>query len=173
MKAQFCRAIVRSVTGVTTRRKVQPHYSFVKQKMQPQYTFLLGKVFVTELFNRIVEAFGTDNGAEIGRKLKLSKNLVYRWRDGLGLPTSETLLDIFECTGVSLHWLMLGEGEKYLGQSVTNVTKTIATKPEAVDTAEGEWTLSSSLVNGKLHLRLQRGDSEVNYVVASMTHEFK
>jgi len=127
---------------------------------------------VTELFNRITEAFGTDNGAEIGRKVKLSKNLVYRWRDGEGIPTSETFLRIFECTGVSLHWLMVGEGEKYPDETVTGVTKSTASKVLSVDAAEGDWELFSSLVDGKLHIRLQRGEVEISYIVASLTHDF-
>lgn len=116
---------------------------------------------MTELFNRIVEAFGTSNGAEIGRKLKVSKNLVYRWRDGDGIPTSETFLKIFECTGVSLHWLMVGDG-----------AKNISAETVSMNSDKGEWTLFSSLVDGKLRLRLQRGDVEINYTIASITHDF-
>lgn len=127
---------------------------------------------MTELFNRITEAFGTDNGAEIGRKLKLSKNLVYRWRDGLGIPTSETFLEIFKCTGVSLHWLMIGEGEKYVGASVTDVATTPVTSILAEDTQPNEWVMFSSLVNGRLVIRLRSGEVEQVYTVASITHDF-
>lgn len=90
---------------------------------------------MTSLYKRIQEAFGTTNGAEIGRQLGFEKQNVYAWRDGRGMPTTETILKIYECTGISLHWLLTGEGEKFAKKSVTNVTKSLDSKLSLVDTA--------------------------------------
>ncbi|HEX9005424.1 MAG TPA: helix-turn-helix domain-containing protein [Blastocatellia bacterium] len=90
---------------------------------------------MTSLYKRIQEAFGTTNGAEIGRQLGFEKQNVYAWRDGRGMPTTETILKIYECTGISLHWLLTGEGEKFVKKSVTNVTKMLDSSLTLVDTA--------------------------------------
>lgn len=68
---------------------------------------------------------------------------------------------------------MVGENEKYPKRTFTNVTKSIASETDSVDTAERDWKLFSSLVNGWLQIRLQRDDVEVNYTIASVTHDFK
>lgn len=124
------------------------------------------------IYDRIQEAFGITNSAEIARKLGYGKHLAYKWRDGEALPTTETVIKVYELTGVSLHWLLTGEGEKYSTSAVTNVTKSIASETDSIDTAEGDWKLFSSLVNGRLQIRLQRDDVEVSYTIASMTHDF-
>lgn len=90
---------------------------------------------MTSIFKRIQEAFGTTNSAEIARQLGFERQNVYRWRDGRGLPTTEALLKIHQCTEISLHWLLTGEGEKYVGKSGTFVPKKLALVESAVDTA--------------------------------------
>lgn len=69
---------------------------------------------MTKFFQRLVEAFGTDNSAEIARQLNLERQAVYRWRDGKNIPSIETLLLISEKTGTSLHWLITGQGPKFV-----------------------------------------------------------
>lgn len=125
------------------------------------------------IYKRIQEVLGTTNAAEIGRKLGYGKHLVYKWRDGRGLPRIDTFLEIWKLTNSSLHWLLTGEGEKYVGRNVTTVTKSIASEAVPVDTDGGDWKLFSSLVDGQLHIRLQRGDVEISYIIASVTHDFK
>ena len=81
---------------------------------------------MTSLYQRIQAAFQTTNGAEIARKLGFEKQNIYAWRDGRNLPTTETVLKIYEYTGISLHWLLTGEGEIYPTRNVTNVPKKLA-----------------------------------------------
>jgi len=111
---------------------------------------------VTELFQRITEALGTDNGAEIGRMVKLSKQNVYRWRDGEGVPTTETLLNIYKLSGISLHWVLTGEGEKYPSNVVTNVTKSLVRDEENLDTPPAQnkqTTKLTRLASSPIHTR--------------------
>lgn len=71
---------------------------------------------MTPLYKRIVEAFGTDNGAEIARLVEVNRQAVYRWRDRDTEPAQENLLKITKCTGVTLDWLLTGKGEKFPAQ---------------------------------------------------------
>lgn len=92
---------------------------------------------MSSLYDRIVEAFGTDNGAEIGRLVEVGRHAVYRWRDGDTLPSRENLLKISECSGVTLDWLMSGEGEKF--------PSTRSTVSEQISSAERDALTSVSL----------------------------
>lgn len=65
------------------------------------------------IFDRIAAAMGTDNCAEIGRQLGFGKHTVYKWRDEKSMPTTETVLKVYELTGSSLHWLLTGHGEQF------------------------------------------------------------
>ncbi|HMV87638.1 MAG TPA: helix-turn-helix domain-containing protein [Blastocatellia bacterium] len=90
---------------------------------------------MTPLFQRLQEVFNTTNSAEIARQLGLERQTLYRWRDGRNIPSLENLYEITKCTNVSLHWLLTGEGEKYVAQSGTLVPKKLALLETAVDTA--------------------------------------
>lgn len=122
-------------------------------------------------FTRILQVFKAKTATEVADKLGISPQAVSKWNKDGGMKFS-TLVLISDQTGVLIHWLLTGKGEKYVTAGVTNVTKSIASETDSVDTADGEWTLFSSLVDGRLHIRLQRGDVEVSYTIASMTHEF-
>lgn len=90
---------------------------------------------MTPFFKRLQEIFGTDNTAEIARQLGLERQTLYRWRDGRNIPSFENLAQITKCTNVSLHWLLIGEGEKFVSKNVTNVPKKLAPAKTPVDTA--------------------------------------
>ena len=65
----------------------------------------------------------------------MERQTLYRWRDGRNIPSFENLAQITKCTNVSLHWLLIGEGEKFVTRNVTNVPKKLAPAKPAVDTA--------------------------------------
>lgn len=90
---------------------------------------------VTPFYKRLLEIFETENTAEIARFLGLERQTLYRWRDGRNIPSFENLSQITKCTNVSLHWLLIGEGEKYVTRNVTNVPKKLAPAKSTVDTA--------------------------------------
>lgn len=122
-------------------------------------------------FQRVCEALGTDKVQQIADKTGIKKQSVYLWQNE-GWPSLDNLFLISQSSNTSLHWLLTGEGEKWLSETVTGVTKSTASKVLSVDAAEGDWKLFSSLVDGKLHIRLQRGEVEISYIVASLTHDF-
>lgn len=90
---------------------------------------------MTLIYQRIQEAFGTTSHTEIGRILGYEKQNIYKWRDGRSLPPTKTLLKIYELTNCSLHWLLTGEGEKFVSRNVTTVPKKLAPGKTAVDTS--------------------------------------
>lgn len=71
---------------------------------------------MTPFYERLIELMQTDNGAEIGRRIGVERQSVYRWRDGESEPSRDNLRVIVEVTGASLDWLESGLGEKYLTQ---------------------------------------------------------
>lgn len=62
---------------------------------------------------RLIEACGTSKPAEIRRMLNISYQAAKNYVNGR-LPDSHVLLAISECTSCSIHWLLTGEGEKYI-----------------------------------------------------------
>ena len=62
---------------------------------------------------RIVEAFDFQPDTEIAFILGASCKTVKLFTEGKKLPSSKMLLRIHKTTGVSIHWLLTGEGAKY------------------------------------------------------------
>lgn len=65
-------------------------------------------------FNRVLEALGAKNGAEMARKLGLTKSTTHSWKDGR-IPELSMIAEIVnrsEILGLSLHWLLTGQGPK-------------------------------------------------------------
>lgn len=67
---------------------------------------------IIKIYSRIVEAFNTDNAAEIGRQLGIARQSVYKWRDGENPPDLERVIEIARVTNRSLDWLLTGQPEQ-------------------------------------------------------------
>lgn len=63
---------------------------------------------------RLLEAFNNISPAEIARRLKTSDATVSYYLKQSRLPISEMLIQIYKATGISLNWLLLGKGRKYV-----------------------------------------------------------
>jgi len=61
---------------------------------------------------RLVEACGTSEPARIGRMLEVSYQTAKNYLEGR-LPAAEVLITIAASTGVSLNWLLTGQGPKH------------------------------------------------------------
>jgi hypothetical protein len=61
---------------------------------------------------RIVEAFNYHPDSEIAFLLKTNSKTVKSFTEGEELPATQILLSIHKITGVSIHWLLTGEGTK-------------------------------------------------------------
>ena len=66
---------------------------------------------MSSFWDRLQIAFDNANAPQIAGKLHISKQAVYRWRDG-EMPKRVHLEKIAELTGTSLYWLMNGDGEE-------------------------------------------------------------
>lgn len=69
-----------------------------------QIKFAIGK--------RVIEAFNFHPDSEIAFLLKISCKTVKSVTEGEEFPTAEFLLSVHKSTGVSIHWLLTGEGAK-------------------------------------------------------------
>src|SRR5215468_4395437 len=63
--------------------------------------------------NRLVEACGTNEAAHLQRLLNISYQAAKNYLTGR-YPNTEILLIISERTGCSIHWLLTGEGKKFV-----------------------------------------------------------
>jgi hypothetical protein len=68
----------------------------------------------SDIGRRIVEAFNYHPDPEIAFLLKTSCKTVRAFTEGDEFPPLEIILSIHTVTGVSLHWLLTGEGNKRL-----------------------------------------------------------
>lgn len=66
---------------------------------------------------RLKEAFGTDKPAEIARKLGITYQGAKNYLEDR-IPSAETLLDISNSTGRSIHWLLTGHGPRLVNGEV-------------------------------------------------------
>src|SRR5688572_2423044 len=67
----------------------------------------------SEIFPRILEALGAKNAPEAAKLLGISKQAVYDWQKNT--PSIENLLKISKSRNTSLHWILTGEGSKFVG----------------------------------------------------------
>ena len=67
----------------------------------------------TAFIGRFIEALGTDEPAVVQRKLGIPYQSAKNYLQGR-LPASDVLIVISEKTGVSIHWLLTGNGTKWV-----------------------------------------------------------
>lgn len=63
--------------------------------------------------DRCVQALKARNAHAVSKILGVSPNTVWLWGQG-SLPRKDTLIRISRISNVSIHWLITGEGEKFL-----------------------------------------------------------
>jgi repressor LexA len=68
-------------------------------------------------WKRLQELYPGKNAPEIAKEIGRTKQTVYRWRDG-EMPGLDVLAPLSESHGVSLHWLVMGQGLKDLNGTV-------------------------------------------------------
>jgi len=56
-----------------------------------------------------------ESGREAGRRLNISGEIVNKWKSGDRKPSFEFLLLLHNVTGVNLHWLITGKGDRHEG----------------------------------------------------------
>ncbi len=83
-----------------------------------------------EIGHRVLEVFGNQQISNIVFRLKSNSREINSVINGQALPTAELLLGIQKITGVSIDWLLTGNGSKYLPLNpIQNRTsETIATE---------------------------------------------
>lgn len=67
-----------------------------------------------EFAKRLYEAFNADKASQIAQALNVTDATVSYYVKALRLPIAEMLIQIQKKTGVSLNWLLLGKGRKYI-----------------------------------------------------------
>jgi SOS regulatory protein LexA len=125
---------------------IKPMVGLCQEENQPIGGLLTVALDQNAFWKRILEAFNTDNLAEIARKLNISSQSVYKWRDAKSRPDIDTLLEISTLTNSSLHWLLTGRGQKFTDDS----KKTLA------------FESSAHYTNGTLHIYF--GEAERKFI---------
>ena len=69
---------------------------------------------IIDIAGRIIEAFAFQSASEIAFLLETNRKTVQSFNEGKEFPSTEILLSIHKLIGVSIHWLVTGEGTKYL-----------------------------------------------------------
>lgn len=69
----------------------------------------------TNLFERIRGALNAKNAAEVAEMLGITEQAITRWKKDGGVKI-QTLNLVFELSGVSIHWLLTGKGEKFVSE---------------------------------------------------------
>lgn len=75
----------------------------------------------TEFVQRLVDICGTDEPARLQRLLNISYQAAKNYLSGR-YPNTEMLLIISERTRCSIHWLLTGEGKKFVEPQLTEDT---------------------------------------------------
>lgn len=82
---------------------------------------------------RLKDIFDHANNSEIARRCKTTDVTIKYYVDGARLPHPEMLLQIHLATGVNLHWLLTGKGEKrispdksFFSEQIENEIQTLA-----------------------------------------------
>ena len=70
-----------------------------------------------DFVNRLRIAFDNASMAEVARRLKIPHATVRNYYKEARLPAPEVLIKIARETGVSLNWLLLGTGDRYIGET--------------------------------------------------------
>lgn len=70
------------------------------------------KIDLAKFWQRVVEACETDQVSAIAKKAGTTQQAIYKSQSKGNLPSVETVINLCHSTGVSVHWLLLGEGPK-------------------------------------------------------------
>lgn len=76
-----------------------------------------------EIFPRILEALGAKNAPEAAKLLNISKQAVYDWQKNT--PSIENLLKISKSRNTSLHWILTGEGSKFVSSPEFDLERSV------------------------------------------------
>ncbi|NNE98215.1 MAG: hypothetical protein HKN25_04260 [Pyrinomonadaceae bacterium] len=104
---------------------------------------------------RLVEACGTNKPAEIAQLFNISYQAAKNYMAGR-LPDTGVLLNIAENTSFSIHWLLTGEGKKFVEDDSQD--DTLILSEELWEQIRAE---CRHVVNEMLHSRHESGDGKV------------
>ena len=111
-----------------------------------------------EIFARILEVLSAKDAPEVARKLGLAKQSVYDWRKKN--PSLESLIKISETANASLHWLVTGDGERFINSPRAKASFDEIFENKIVDAVRQE------IIRGAVTIRDASLDSqEVEYEV--------
>lgn len=81
------------------------------------------------VLKRLMTVFAVDSDSELARKLDVNRQTLGSWRSRQSIPYS-LCVNVSEAEGVSLDWLLTGEGAMWRGGSVTPTTSPVTSPQE-------------------------------------------
>ena len=67
-----------------------------------------------ELIIRLLDVFNVKENKGLAVKFGVKPSTITSWKNGDNSPQYENILQKNELSGINLHWLLTGEGEKFL-----------------------------------------------------------
>jgi transcriptional regulator with XRE-family HTH domain len=125
-------------------------------------------------FDRVCDAMGLIRrygiNAEIARKLDISKTAVGYWAEGKvpGADALKNLLKISESSGASLHWLLTGEGPKFVNKPINDDSEKDPVLAKIEDAS-----LEKQIENATLEKKMEEIESRIIDRIAGATLEAK
>ena len=105
---------------------------------------------------RLRAAFNNAKNAEIARKIGVSESAVKNYLDGR-VPDGEKLVRIANLTNCNLHWLLTGQGVKFLGEEGFDLEYVIDEHEEWQDVLEEWYRWEGREMPADLGARFMRG----------------
>ncbi|WP_339497100.1 helix-turn-helix domain-containing protein [Pseudomonas sp. EA_15y_Pfl1_P101] len=81
------------------------------------------------VLKRLMTVFAVDSDSELARKLDVNRQTLGSWRSRQSIPYA-LCVNVSEAEGVSLDWLLTGEGEMSRGGSVTPTAAPVTSPQE-------------------------------------------
>lgn len=107
----------------------------------------MNKLSLSKVMERIMFIFGVDNDSQLSRAANINRQTIASWRRRDSIPYAECISIAVE-KGLSLNWLLMGEGEVYRSSESATVTycsktlQTLQTSENKMVQYQAEFSLS-------------------------------
>jgi len=92
------------------------------------------------IYQRILEVTDSPKAVKLSKMLNVSEQTISQYKNKASFPSIETVARASELSGASIHWLLTGEGEKFVDGNVINPTNLLVSSTRGVDTSPAQST---------------------------------
>ncbi len=122
-------------------------------------------------YGRVQEVMNETSAPAIGRRLGLTKQAVYAWERKGVIPEADVLEKIAGENSISLHWLLTGQGNKYVnGGTVIQISGQKGEQKGELLLPEG---MTEAELNGLIALAKREGRTPGNMITVLVRRELQ